>query len=479
MPSTPLRTTLRSTLLAATAALALASPGLAQFGGDAGLANAFRQDFYRRDLLIFNEVLDLEDWQRPIVEILLEDYAASFEAGLTAMREEISKLRSDVAGEDGQRIMERMLGPLESWEREKTVLRDQFLQNVQTQLSPLQLERWTALERAIRREKDLPQSELSGEGVDLVAVLERIDLSSAVEEAIDPTVTAYELELDAALLARSQRIEALQPEVREAMRAMDFQRGLQVMQQIMAARIEVRAAQERGLEAIAAALPEEQGNEFRREALEIAFPKVYGPNPTIAFIAAAKAIEDLTPEQREGINEIERGYLVQLENINNRLRDLYRTEEPKEPQRRFERILQRQRGEAPARGSSGEPESIRSLRAERETVGRQAREAILALLTPEQTANLPGFSKPSDFSSKNSLGGFQSIPDVNVQGLGSQSGQSEQERRDEAFSPKDRSPKLSSPDAKSNGRDRVLQRPNRQSGGRSPAGSDTPNGQID
>ena len=35
-------------------ALGLAAPAVAQFGGDAGLANAFRQDFYRRDLLIFN-----------------------------------------------------------------------------------------------------------------------------------------------------------------------------------------------------------------------------------------------------------------------------------------------------------------------------------------------------------------------------------------------------------------------------------------
>ncbi|MEY3023221.1 MAG: hypothetical protein RJA16_47, partial [Planctomycetota bacterium] len=74
------RTLVLMTALAAT----IAGPVSAQFGGDAGLANAFRQDFYRRDLLIFNEVLDLEDWQRPIIEVLLDDYAASFEAGLSA-----------------------------------------------------------------------------------------------------------------------------------------------------------------------------------------------------------------------------------------------------------------------------------------------------------------------------------------------------------------------------------------------------------
>jgi hypothetical protein len=126
------------------------------------------------------------------------------------------------------------------------------------------------------------------------------------------------------------------------------------MEQIMAARIEVRTAQERGLEAIFAALPEEYATAFRTEALEQAFPKVYGPNATLSFIAAAKAIEGLTPEQLEGIEAIERDYLVQLEGLNSRMRDLYRLEEPREPQRRFERFeaSERNSGVAPARRSS-------------------------------------------------------------------------------------------------------------------------------
>jgi len=453
-----------------------AAPATAQFGGDAGLADAFRQDFYRRDLVIFNDVLDLEEWQRPIVEVLLEDYAASFEAGLTAMRNEIAEMRVDAAG-DGQAIMERMMQPLEVWEQDKELLADQFLANVRTQLSPVQEARWPALERALRREKDLPQSELSGEGIDLVAVLAKVQVPPQVLDGIATVIDQYENDLDRALLAREQRMDSLQPAVREAMQEMNFERGLQIMQQIMAARVEVRSAQERGLEAIAAALPAEYAETFRREALEQAFPRVYGPNATISFIAAAKAIEDLTPEQLEGIEAIERDYLLQLDGVNTRMRDLYRVEEPREPQRRFERILQRQRGDAPRRRTAGEPEAIRDLRGEREELGRRTREAILALLTPDQSSRLPGFSKPSNVPVKGEPDGrdFQETPTVNAGGLGSKAPSADDRRRN-AFAPIDRSPRNAEIEAeKRKDVDRIRSQP-RGAGGR---GAGAPSGRAD
>lgn len=373
-----------------------ASPVPAQFGGDAGMANAFRQDFYRRDLVLFHETLGLEEWQRPIVEVLLDDYAASFEAGMAGFRDRISQVRVEGGDGDGRQIMARMMQPLEAWDREKAVLREAFLENVRMQLSPVQLDRWPAFERAVRRDKELPQSELSGEGVDLTQFMRRLPLDPAFAEAARPAIEQYELLLDQALAARERRMRDLQPELREAMQQMDFQRGLQLMNQIMAARIEVRAAQDRGLELIEAALPEAKAAEFREMVFKQAYPKVHGPNPTIAFIESVKRIPDLTDEQRLGIETIEADYLMQLDAINARLRELYRSEEPREPQRRFDRILARQRGETPPRGSAGDPPAVRETRTEREALGRQTREAILALLRPEQSAVLPGFTATED-----------------------------------------------------------------------------------
>ena len=72
---------IRTHLLAAMALalpMLVTAPAKAQFGGAAGFADAFRPDFLDRDMPLFVEHLRLEDWQRPIVEMLLLDYTHSF-----------------------------------------------------------------------------------------------------------------------------------------------------------------------------------------------------------------------------------------------------------------------------------------------------------------------------------------------------------------------------------------------------------------
>jgi hypothetical protein len=468
----------------ATLALAIGvavAPAAAQFGGDAGMAQAFRQDFYRRDLVLFNEVLGLEEWQRPIVEVLLDDYAAGFDAGMSGFRERIARVRTEGGELDGQQIMARMMEPLGGWEVEKLRLRDTFLDNVRSQLSPSQAERWSTFMRALRRDKDLPESEISGEGVDLTAVLRQLQLAPATLLAAEAAIEEYEILLDDALVARTRRMRSLQPEVREAMQTMDFQRGLQVMNQIMAARIEVRNAQDRGLALIEAALPHREGLRFREEALRRSYPKVYGPNPTIAFIASVKAIATLTPAQLGAIETIEVGYLGQLEAMNDRLRELHRAEEPREPQRRFERITARQRGEATSRAATGEPQSIRDARTEREVLGRTTREAILAILTPEQAERLPGFGG----GRRDAESGFDAAPRMPGEVDASELGRvrTEDERRRDALAPRAPGPRpaegvfesvapseLSPPSSQREGRDTPSKQapPNRTPKGTSP-----------
>ena len=69
----------------------------AQFGGKAGFSEAFRPDILPRDMVLIVETLKLEDWQRPIVESLIEDYSASCKTGCDAVR------APQVVGPDGAR----------------------------------------------------------------------------------------------------------------------------------------------------------------------------------------------------------------------------------------------------------------------------------------------------------------------------------------------------------------------------------------
>ena len=80
----PRMRTLIATVAVATA-IAMAVPAQAQFGGRAGFAEAFVPDILQRDLPLMTSSLGLEEWQRPVVEALLQDYMTGFNTGVEAM----------------------------------------------------------------------------------------------------------------------------------------------------------------------------------------------------------------------------------------------------------------------------------------------------------------------------------------------------------------------------------------------------------
>ena len=67
------RTRATALAVALCAAGALATPAAAQFGGRAAFGEAFQPDILQRDITLINSVLELEEWQRPIVEALMQD----------------------------------------------------------------------------------------------------------------------------------------------------------------------------------------------------------------------------------------------------------------------------------------------------------------------------------------------------------------------------------------------------------------------
>ena len=75
---TKLRNRLALAVLAAGCAFASVPTASAQFGGRSGMASMFTPDFLPRDLPIFVDALALEEWQRPVLEVLLQDYDTNF-----------------------------------------------------------------------------------------------------------------------------------------------------------------------------------------------------------------------------------------------------------------------------------------------------------------------------------------------------------------------------------------------------------------
>ena len=129
-----LRSRLATAVLAAGLAVTVAPGAMAQFGGPSGMATMFVPDFMTRDLPVFVDALQLEEWQRPILEALLDDYNTTFQTAAEGVRASMGQFRESAAGASPERVMEMISKPLVDWTAEKKKLRDDFLASVKIQL---------------------------------------------------------------------------------------------------------------------------------------------------------------------------------------------------------------------------------------------------------------------------------------------------------------------------------------------------------
>lgn len=381
-------------VLTAVFAAMTTSPAKAQFGGSAGFADAFRADFLERDMPLFVEHLKLEDWQRPIVEMLLQDYVQTFDAGIEQVKNQMRDSQAIAGRSNPEDVMAVILEPISRWDAERRILRDEFLLNIKAQLSGDQIARWPRFERTLRREKELPKGDLHGESVDLYSIFRSLRLPYEIEEATDSLLAEYELELDAALAARRVQIDSLQDGIKEAMASMDFEAGLAATDRIMQSRVVVRNVQDTWIERIAEALPAPHDATFRRNALERGYPKAFRPTSIPRFLERIRGLPDLSDAQLAELSAIEADFNSNLAIIEARIVESIRKDQPTEARRKVEQMIDRRNGKQVRRVPTAADEII----AEKSDLVDLTRRRILAVLNPEQTGQInggPGAGAPS------------------------------------------------------------------------------------
>ncbi len=385
---------LRAPVAAAVVAVGLAlvsAPAASAQNSRGGMAAMFIPDFLPRDLPVFVDSLGLEEWQRPILEALLEDYGTNFATAADGVRSSMGQLKDVAANTDPNKIVELITKPLITWGAEKKALRADFLESVKSQLSDVQAESWPRLERALRREKALPNGELSGESLNLVMIARETDASPLVAENARPAIEEYEIKLDAALEAREAELEAAIGAQLAAMVPNDPKKLLTISERTMRTRVAVRAVQDASLLAIRDALGAEYGPGFEKRALRRAFPQVYGPDPVTPLFEAANALPDLTPEQKTKLAELRARFDTDHGALQSRYADVIRTTEPNEPRRRASALEQKMAGGTATMTEAPEMDAIKGERGELYT---RYRALIADILNDEQKELVPGFGKP-------------------------------------------------------------------------------------
>ena len=375
----------------------LAPMASAQFGGKAGFSQAFKPDLLPRDMTMIVETLKLEDWQRPIVQSLLQDYQDSFKTGTDALKEKmVESAKQQKNG--GAKNMRGLLEPIQNWLPEKARLFEDLMSSIQSQLGPNQKERWPKFERAVRRARSLDDSDLSGEGVDLIAILQQMQLQPTIWEAAQSAVDQYEIALDAALIARDAQITALLPKFSDAMENMDLQTGGNLQSQIMVVRVVVRDLQDDAIEKITLALPVPYAQDFRTRALSQGYREVFQSDPLSNFFAAVLNLNDLTAEQKTAIQSAQTTWDGAFSALQLKMLDTTRSEEPQKAKRKTISNAAKKAAKDGATPPEVPPDLMIPLRNEKNKLVQDTRESVLKLLSEDQTdrlaAGVPGVRPP-------------------------------------------------------------------------------------
>jgi hypothetical protein len=356
-----------------------------QLGQSAGFTEAFQPDFLARDMNLIVETLELEDWQRTILESLLADYQNDFRIGVDGLKDKLKEKGEEIKAGGDRNAMGIIMGPIADWTREKAMLRQRFLDNLRGQLSESQAARWDALDRAMLREKELPRGVLSGESLNLIVIARDVTISPEIAERSKVVLEEYSVALDEALRARAAQLAQSQPLIQDAMVAQDWRAGVVQLEAIVARRVALRDVQDRYVEAIAAALGT-AGADFRERALRTAYTQAYRPSPMIPYFASARALPGLSAGQISQIDAVEVAYLVAYADLENRWADGMRTHEPKAQLADARVRAAAATGDVP----KPDPDPYRMFRDERERMNQKAREDVEAIVGPELALQLPG-----------------------------------------------------------------------------------------
>jgi hypothetical protein len=296
----------------------------------------------------------------------------------------------DAAGEADQRqqYFDELREGTKKLEKAKAALKQDFINEVQSQLSAEQLEQWPGLERALTRIKTLPKGRLDGERTDLLRIVENLDLDESEQRAVAETLEAYELQLHEALVARNAFVGEAQSKVDKAIEEGRFSGAISTVNQASRLRVAVRGVNEQFTDTITGRLDPGTGKAFQSRVRLESYPRVYRMTRGQKSFAAARRLDGLDDDVHTAIDAIEDAYAAELKTANERLREAIHRHQPREARQMIERIqAMMEDGEPMSIGGDDDP--IRAATRKRTDLDERYMKQLYALLTPEQVKTLP------------------------------------------------------------------------------------------
>lgn len=358
------------------------------WGQSGGFGRAFHPEVTPRDMVVFHDYLDLADEQRFVIEVLIEEYTEDVRAAVDDMRESMTQSVENVESDNPQRLLDLIMEPINEVRAKREELTEEFYNDVKLQLSDEQLEQWPALERKLLRLSALQSSQLSGEGLDLLDELNRLDLGENIRQSISMFEQDYEMQLDELLRRRENRLGELETQKIRAITSGDGDRARQLIDEELGLRTAIRDHNLEYVDVLASSLPSNAADEFVDNVMSRAYPRVYRQSHVELMFEHARELEDLEESVYEAVAQLHSRYEIELDDINDQIVRAIQQHEPGQLKDRMTRRVDRS---AVNRRSTDNP--VREKYRERDEMNRQYVNELRNLLTPEQFRELPGSSQ--------------------------------------------------------------------------------------
>jgi hypothetical protein len=258
----------------------------------------------------YSAALGLDPDQRAAAAILEQDHAAR-----------VREIRSELDGKvetvnpmdpESMNALRERAAKVRARTDEATTA---FLADLKALLTPEQAEQnWPRLERLRRRDSVLPRGLVGGSTVDLLSLTDTLALTTESKDKVRPALEAYDLDMDRVLREAEKTLDSGPVEVRIDSNTSG---GPDPLKDRREASLKVRDLNRSYVRKLAALLPEGEAQRFEELFRERAFRTVYRPTSAGSRLASAKALGDLTPDQRAELERIATEYAEKVRAANN------------------------------------------------------------------------------------------------------------------------------------------------------------------
>jgi len=339
----------------------------------------------RASVAKYEELLDLSDDMRVAVAALYDGYDAAYGQAAQSRRKTIEAARANLEEDShpGPEFFQQMSAAQRTFAEEGAKLEAAFFADVKSLLTEREVQdNWPAVERLRRREVQMRNSLVSGEGVDLVAIVQSMKVAPSVRALpaeLGAAVLEYELELDRKLEAKERESAAASP--------LEMGAGgidLEAMRKQMAASKEmansIKDLNGRHARKIAAVLPEDRRDEFEKLVRLKTYPRVYRDSKASRAAKVALELSDLGESKKAALREALSRYERDAAAVNEAWARAIEDQEKGEGEGAIAAA-----GGAVFRMSTGdEPKALTEARQARRELDKRLREAVDGELTPEQ-----------------------------------------------------------------------------------------------